>query len=63
MDYVKHLVPAVFSILMTLAFGIETFTEDGEAFAALSLLFLLYGWGIINFTYLTGWLFKSYGNA
>ena len=63
MDYLKHLVPAAFSILMAFAFDIETFTDDGDSFAALALLFIFYGWSAINFSYLTGFFFKSYGNA
>ena len=63
MDYLKHLVPAGFSILMALAFGIDTFTKEADSFGALALLFVLYGWSMINFAYVTGFFFKSYGNA
>lgn len=63
MDYLKHLVPAAFSILMALAFDIDSFTGEADSFGALALLFIFYGWSAINFSYLTGFLFKSYGNA
>ena len=63
MDYLKHLIPAIFCILMSLAFDIKSFTGDSESFGALALLFILYGWSAINFSYLTGFIFKSYGNA
>jgi ATP-binding cassette subfamily A (ABC1) protein 3 len=63
MDFAKHLMPAVFSILMMLAFNITVFTDESRTFGAVSLLFLLYGWSIIPFSYLFGFLFKSYGNA
>lgn len=61
-DYIKHLIPSAFSILMCYAFSIDAFTE-GDSLGALALLFILYGWSAINMSYLTGWLFKSYGNA
>jgi ATP-binding cassette, subfamily A (ABC1), member 3 len=48
---------------MSLAFDIKSFTGDSESFGALALLFILYGWSAINFSYLTGFIFKSYGNA
>jgi ATP-binding cassette, subfamily A (ABC1), member 3 len=63
MDYCKHLIPAIFCILMSLAFNIEAFTGKTDSFVALSLLFFLYGWSAINFSYLLGFLFRSYGNA
>jgi hypothetical protein len=48
---------------MSLAFDIKAFTGDADSFGALALLFILYGWSAINFSYLTGFIFKSYGNA
>jgi ATP-binding cassette subfamily A (ABC1) protein 3 len=47
---------------MILAFNIETFLED-DCYGAIVLLFFLYGWAIIPFSYLFGFVFKSYGNA
>lgn len=48
---------------MCFAFDITTFTETADSFWAMALLFVLYGWGAINFSYLMGWAFKNYGNA
>jgi ATP-binding cassette, subfamily A (ABC1), member 3 len=62
-DYIKHIVPSFIMILMCFAFNVETFTDTADSFWSLSLLFILYGWGAINFSYLTGWAFKNYGNA
>jgi len=58
----KHLVPAVFCILMVLAYDIDSFTGS-ESFGAVVLLFILYGWSIIPFSYFLGFLFEAYGNA
>lgn len=63
MDFIKHMIPATFSILMVYAYNIETFTETTEIMNAVALLFILYGWCVISFSYVFGWLFKSYGNA
>ncbi len=62
LDMLKHLVPAIFSFLMVLAFNIKAFTED-DSFGAVVLLFILYGWSIIPFSYLIGFAFQGYGNA
>ena len=63
MDFCKYVIPAAFAILMMLAFDIEVFTEDSECFGAASLLFIFYGWSVIPFSYLFGFVFKSFGNA
>ena len=63
MDFCKYVIPATFAILMMLAFDIEVFTEDSECFGAASLLFIFYGWSVIPFSYLFGFVFKSFGNA
>ena len=62
LDMLKHLVPAVFCFLMVLAYNINGFRED-DAFSAIVLLFILYGWSIIPFCYLFSFIFKDYGNA
>jgi len=62
-DFLKQLLPAIIMMLLVLAFDIEAFTESGEIYSAVCGLFLLYGWCIIPFCYLTNWLFDSYGNA
>jgi ATP-binding cassette, subfamily A (ABC1), member 3 len=63
MDYCKHLVTSIFCMLMSLAFEVEAFTREADSFGALALLFILFGWSAINFSYLAGFMFKSYGNA
>ena len=63
MDFCKHLIPSIFSILMMLAFDIEVFTGESSVYFGTSLLFILYGWSVIPFSYLFGFVFKSYGNA
>jgi len=63
-DILKYYCPvAIFSILMFLAYDIETYTEEAAVFTAVILLFLLYGIAIVPFTYLTSFAFKKYGNA
>jgi len=61
MDMVKHLIPALFCILMVLAYDISDFT--GDNYGPVVLLFFLYGWSIIPFSYLFSFLFNDYGNA
>lgn len=63
LDFVKHFVPAFFCMLMVLAYSITTFTDHGSDYAAISILFFLYGWAIIPFSYLTGFIFADYGSA
>jgi len=48
---------------MVAVFNIETFSETSETYSAMCLLFILYGWAIIPFSYVMGFLFKEYGNA
>lgn len=62
-DYAKYLVPAIFGSLMVYAFNIEVFSSDSESLGAVVALFFLYGWAVIPFSYLLGFLFKDYGNA
>lgn len=47
---------------MVLAYDIEAFS-DSESFGGISILFILYGWSIIPFSYLVGFIFQNYGNA
>ncbi|KAL4489354.1 hypothetical protein ABPG72_019009 [Tetrahymena utriculariae] len=61
-DFIKHIIPAVFSILMILAYDISSFTES-SCLGAISLMVFLYGWSIIPFSYLTSFVFGDYGNA
>jgi ATP-binding cassette subfamily A (ABC1) protein 3 len=47
---------------MVLAFNMESLKEDGN-YGVTWLLFFLYGWAIIPFCYLFGYLFDKQGNA
>ena len=57
MDVGKHLIPAIFCALMVLAFNVTSLQEDSN-YGATWLIFILYGWSIIPFSYLFGFLFK-----
>lgn len=60
----KYFFPVgIFSILMFLAYDIETFTKEASVFLAVILLFIFYGTAIITFTYVTSFAFRKYGNA
>ena len=62
MDVGKHIIPAIFCALMVLAFN-QTALLDGDNYGATWLLFFLYGWAIIPFSYVFSFLFKQQGNA
>ncbi|EAS01530.2 ABC transporter family protein (macronuclear) [Tetrahymena thermophila SB210] len=61
-DMNKHLIPACLCILMVIAYDIQTFSK-GDNFGGICTLFILYGWAIIPFTYLIGFLFQNSGVA
>ena len=61
-DIITYLIPAIFSICMIKAFNVESLA-NGENFGATWLLFIFYGFSIVNFTYVFSFLFKDYGNA
>lgn len=61
LDVVKHIVPAIFCSLMVLAFKIDSM--NGANYGATWLLFFLYGWAVIPFSYALGFFFKQQGNA
>lgn len=48
---------------MIYAFDLEFYTEEGEVMGCITLLLFLYGFSIIPFTYVFGFLFKGPGNA
>jgi ATP-binding cassette subfamily A (ABC1) protein 3 len=58
MDVGKHIIPAVFCCLMIEAFNITTMIYD-NCYGASWLLFFLYGWAIIPFSYAFSFLFKQ----
>ncbi len=47
---------------MILAFDIADLQKD-DNFGAFCTLIILYGWAIIPFSYVFGFVFESYGNA
>ncbi|CAD8078613.1 unnamed protein product [Paramecium primaurelia] len=61
-DIVKHLIPAIVSALMVLAFDIDALILDGN-YGAVFLFFILYGWAIIPFSYVLSFFFKVPGNS
>lgn len=58
----KHLIPAIISSLIILAFGIDALISDGN-YGAIVLFFILYGWAIIPFSYALSFFFKVPGSA
>ncbi|CAD8082367.1 unnamed protein product [Paramecium sonneborni] len=61
-DIVKHLIPAIVSALMILAFDIDALILDGN-YGAIFLFFILYGWAIIPFSYALSFFFKVPGSS
>jgi hypothetical protein len=57
-DFVKHLFPAAICIAMVVAFNISAFNDSSETLGITSLLFILYGWAMMPFTYLVAFLFE-----
>jgi ATP-binding cassette subfamily A (ABC1) protein 3 len=62
MDVGKHVIPSIFSCLMIIAFSMTSMTENGN-YGAMWILFFLYGWAIIPFSYMFSFLFKQQGNS
>lgn len=62
-DLAKYILPAVICPLLILAFNLESFTSDGDVYAAVWILFLLFGLSIGPYTYCQSFLFKSYSMA
>ena len=57
MDIGKHIIPSIFCCLMILAFDISIMIDDGN-YGVMWILFFLYGWAIIPFSYAFSFLFK-----
>ena len=57
MDVGKHIIPSIFCCLMILAFDMTSMIDDGN-YGVMWLLFILYGWAIIPFSYAFSFLFK-----
>jgi len=61
-DIVKYMITAVICALMAIALDAAALI-DGDKLGALWLVFILYGFAIIPFVYLTAFLFRNYGTA
>jgi ATP-binding cassette subfamily A (ABC1) protein 3 len=48
---------------MVAAYDLKAFSASSDKNAATFLIFLMFAWSIVPFTYLLGFLFKGYGNA
>lgn len=58
------MLPVIICCLMILWFNLKSLsTNDGDVYLAVWLLFILYGFAIAPFCYLTSFLFKSYAMA
>jgi len=62
-DVIKHMVPAVVSAAFIKAFELKSLTDNQESYATVWILFILFGFAVAPFTYLMGFLFKSYSMA
>lgn len=62
MDVGKHIIPSIFCCLLILAFDMTSMIDDGN-YGIMWLLFFLYGWAVIPFSYAFSFLFKQQGNA
>jgi len=61
-DIIKYLIPAVINVLAAIVLEAHALI-DGDKLGALWLEFILYGFAIIPFVYLTAFLFRNYGTA
>jgi len=61
-DIIKYMIPAVINALLAMAMN-ATALVDGDKLGAMWLDFILYGFAIVPFVYLTAFLFRNYGTA
>jgi ATP-binding cassette, subfamily A (ABC1), member 3 len=61
-DYVLYLVISVLAIVIAIGLDVQFITE-GNALAAIWMLFIFYGLSYISFTYVASFIFKDYGTA
>jgi ATP-binding cassette subfamily A (ABC1) protein 3 len=61
-DYTLYVIVAIFGAGMCEAFGISSLTS-GDANTATWILFIIYGFANIPFTYIVSFVFSDYGNA
>ncbi|EAR87981.2 ABC transporter family protein (macronuclear) [Tetrahymena thermophila SB210] len=57
-DFIKHIIPSIFSIMLILAFQVQSLTQN-QGGAAMSILIILYGWAVIPFTYYLSFQFEN----
>jgi ATP-binding cassette subfamily A (ABC1) protein 3 len=62
-DAVKHLIPAVLSSLIILAFQVDIYTDDKNDYGAMWVLILLGGISQAPFSYMLSFFFKSHSTA
>lgn len=63
LDFLKLMIPLIFSALMCLAFDITALIDPSESYGAIWLIFIFYSAALISFTYFVSFFFKDYGNA
>lgn len=61
-DFFLYLIVAAFAAGMCMAFNISSLV-DGDALSATWILFILYGFANIPFSYIASFLFTDYGNS
>lgn len=61
-DIGMYLVIGIFAATMCMAFDIKSLVE-GEALVATWLIFILFGFANVTFTYVMSFVFKDYGNS
>ena len=62
-DMVKHILPAVVSSLIVLAFQIDIYTSDSNDYGAMWLLIVMAGISSAPFAYFVSFFFKNYSTA
>lgn len=62
-DLAKYVITSTICLVTLLIFQVEAFTAESRVIQCVTLLFYLFGYSMISFTYLTSFLFKVYGSA
>ncbi|GFS11827.1 ATP-binding cassette sub-family A member [Elysia marginata] len=57
-DFINYIVPSLLILLVFVAFSEAAYVADGR-FALVILVFIMYGWAVLPFMYLTQFIFKS----
>ncbi len=61
-DYIKYIIPAFFTVMAIWVYDIEAFIDDG-AFGATIVLFIVFGFTLLAFTYMASFAFKGAAGA